>query len=215
MKPLTDLIHPDDIEQILSRHTKRVKGNKVPDENYFRFIKKSGEIRWAQMNTVAIDWEGQPATLNFVNDVTERKRMEEALCESEERHRALVEASSKAGIGMVILQSTEDQEAVIVFANDGAIQITGYTKEEILSKPLSTFMPPDDFLIVLERYRNRQKGIPTISYYETYIIYKDGSMIPVLISAATLKHHDKIATVVYFREVTQLNKAGKSATLYA
>lgn len=215
MKPLTDLIHPDDREQVLSRHIKRVKENKVPGENYFRFIKKSGEIRWAQMNTVAIDWEGQPATLNFVNDVTERKRMEEALCESEERHRALVEASSKAGIGIVVLQSTEDQEAVIVFANDGAIQLTGYAKDEILSKPLGEFMPPDEFLIVLERYRNRQKGIPTISYYETYIISKDGSMIPVLISAATLKHHDKIATVVYFREVTQLNKAGKSATLYA
>ena len=206
MKPFKDLIHPDDMEQILSVHSKSIKNN-TPRENRFRFVKKSGETRWAQINTVVIDWEGQPATLNFVSDITERKRTEDALYESEERHRALVEASSKAGIGIVILQSTEDQEAVIIFANDGAIQMTGYAREEILSKPLGEFMPPEEFLIALERYRNRQKGTPAVPYYETHITSKSGAMIPVLISAATLKVHGNIATVVFFRDVTQIKES--------
>ena len=148
-------------------------------------------------------------------DITKRKRSEQLLAESEDRHRALVDAASKAGIGIVILQSTGNQEAVIVFANDGAIQMTGYSREEILSKPLSEFIPLEEFLIVLERYRNRQRGKSVVPFYETHIISKNGNMLPVLISAATLKYQSKIATVVYFRDMTQIKEAEKATALHA
>lgn len=215
MKPFIDLVHPEDRELVLSRHTAMINGSKAPHEILFRFVKKSGEIRWAHINTIAIDWEGSKATLNFISDITVNKRTQEALHESEELHRALIESSAKAGIGIVILQSEGDQEAVIVFANDGAIQMSGYSHEEILWKPLSEFIPPDEFLLVLERYRNRQRGKPALPYYETHIISKDGTRVPVFISAATLQYQGKIATVAYFRDITQIKKSEEEVARHA
>lgn len=193
----------------------RKKGK--PEPYAFQFIKKDSDLLHASVVlSPIINESGEYAgSIASVQDVTERKHIQELLTESEDRHRALVEASSKAGIGIVILQSTGDQEAVIVFANDGAIQMTGYSKEELLSRAIGEFIPPEEFLIVLERYRNRQRGKPSIPYYETHIISKSGTKIPILISAATLKYQGKIATVVYFRDMTQIKEAENKIALHA
>lgn len=195
---------------------KRHPGSSSGKRFELEMIHKDGSIVTIEMMVSFIRDQGRKPTgiLGILRDVTERKRAEQLLAESEDRHRALVEAASKAGIGIVTLQSTGDQEAVIVFANDGAIQMTGYSKEEILSKPLSEFIPLEEFLIVLERYRNRQRGNSVVPFYETHIISKNGAMLPVLISAATLKYQSKIATVVYFRDMTQIKEAEKATALH-
>jgi len=56
----------------------------VPAQYSFRIIHRDGNIRWVELNVVAIVWEGKPATLNFLTDITERKQAEEALKKSEQ-----------------------------------------------------------------------------------------------------------------------------------
>ena len=59
-----------------------------PVEDYsFRVITKEGKVLWVELRGVVIEWEGRPATLNFVSNITERKLAEEALQESEEKYR--------------------------------------------------------------------------------------------------------------------------------
>ena len=57
----------------------RLKGEGVPSVYPFRFVDKNGLTRWAEINAVLINWEGKPATLNFVSEITERKRAEQLL----------------------------------------------------------------------------------------------------------------------------------------
>jgi len=52
-------------------------------------ITKDGNTRWVEVNAVLITWEGRPATLGLLGDITERKRAEEAVRESEEKFRTL------------------------------------------------------------------------------------------------------------------------------
>jgi len=78
-RPFVAFIHPDHKEMVLELHIKRLKGEKLPHIYPFKIIDKNGNIKWLEINTVLITWEDRPATLNFLNDITERKRAENAL----------------------------------------------------------------------------------------------------------------------------------------
>ena len=77
--PFTDFIHPDDRETVISNHLKRLKGEAVPATYAFRIIIADGNIHWMELHAAIISWQGKPATLNFITDITERRQMEEKL----------------------------------------------------------------------------------------------------------------------------------------
>ncbi len=76
-KPFTEFIHPDDRDMVLDNHIRRIKGEEPLPQYEFRTIDDDGNIRWIQINTVLIDWEEKPAILNFLDDITEKKNIEE------------------------------------------------------------------------------------------------------------------------------------------
>jgi len=78
-RPFYSLIHPGDRYVVLERHRRRLKGEKLPATYGFRIVNKRGETIWIQLNTVLIEWEGRPATLNFLRDTTQQMRLETQL----------------------------------------------------------------------------------------------------------------------------------------
>lgn len=72
-------IYPDDQEMVMERHLKKLKGEELPHPYSFRIIDKEGNIKWLEINAVLITWEGRPAILNFLIDITERKKAQEKL----------------------------------------------------------------------------------------------------------------------------------------
>jgi PAS domain S-box-containing protein len=74
--PFVNHIHPDDRAMVVENHTRRLKGESLPSTYAFRARNKSGEDVWVEINAVRILWEGGPATLNFVRDISEKKRLE-------------------------------------------------------------------------------------------------------------------------------------------
>jgi len=91
-----DYIHQDDREMVIEHHRRRLAGEEVPRPYSFRLIDQNGSIRWIRNNGVIVEWEGRPATLNFLLDFTERKKATDALAESEEKYRQLFESESDA-----------------------------------------------------------------------------------------------------------------------
>jgi PAS domain S-box-containing protein len=86
-KPFATFAHPDDQPMLMERHQKRLKGIYVPPSYSFRIIDKTGEVIWVELKAVKIDWEGRPATLNFLNNITEQKKAEQERKELEKRLR--------------------------------------------------------------------------------------------------------------------------------
>ena len=74
--PFADLIHPEDRDMVLDRHKRRLKGQDLPGTYSFRIINRAGKELWVQLNCVLIEWEGGPATLNFLRDITREKSLE-------------------------------------------------------------------------------------------------------------------------------------------
>lgn len=74
--PFIHHIHPDDQEMVLERHRRRLEG-KAPSGIYsFRIRNKSGDQLWVELNSVYITWEERAATLNFLRNITEQKKLE-------------------------------------------------------------------------------------------------------------------------------------------
>lgn len=82
-RPFIQFIHPEDRDLVWDHYRKRLSGDN-PDEDYvFRFIDRKGEIHWVKTNAILIDWEGKPATLNMLSEITELINTQEALAASE------------------------------------------------------------------------------------------------------------------------------------
>jgi PAS domain S-box-containing protein/putative nucleotidyltransferase with HDIG domain len=75
-KSFTDFIHPDDLNMVVDHHIKRIKGEEVPPVYSFRVIGQDGTVIWCEINAAVIQWKGKPATLVFLNNITERKLAE-------------------------------------------------------------------------------------------------------------------------------------------
>ncbi|ACL15563.1 hybrid sensor histidine kinase/response regulator [Methanosphaerula palustris] len=89
--PFFALIHPDDRAMTVERFHKRMMGEETPSKYSFRLTGKDGSTIWNEISAVTITWEGRPATMNFLIDITGRKQTEEALRNSEVRLHTLVD----------------------------------------------------------------------------------------------------------------------------
>ena len=85
--PFHDLIDPEDRNQVQQRFERILSGEKPSPAYTFRIIHKSGRPVSVQMNATSITWQGGPATLNFLRDVTAQQLIEDQL-----RHAQKLEA---------------------------------------------------------------------------------------------------------------------------
>jgi len=75
-------VHPDDREMVLEKHNRRLQGEDIPNVYSFRAVSKSGDIFSLEINAVLVQWEGRPATLNFIRDITEQTKLESRLAQA-------------------------------------------------------------------------------------------------------------------------------------
>src|SRR4030043_425181 len=123
---LVELVHPDDREVADKLYLATLKGKGLsPAYHNYRIIGKGGDIKWTEITATKIIWEGRPAVLAFMADVTERKQAEEALRRSEERYRTILEEVGKG-------YCEADLAGNVTFVNDSMCRLLGYENEEII-----------------------------------------------------------------------------------
>ncbi|MBW1866164.1 MAG: PAS domain S-box protein [Deltaproteobacteria bacterium] len=77
--PFINFIHPEDRQVILERYNQRIRGEDVSASISFRVISRTGKELFVDLNAALITWEGKPAILNFLRDITSQKEMEAQL----------------------------------------------------------------------------------------------------------------------------------------
>lgn len=120
------------------------------------------------------------------HDITERKRADEALRESEEKFRVLFE---QAGEHILILDPTSPNGPVIIDANQSACQRHGFTLEELVGRPIADIDDEENKLHVAERSERIKAGEHLI--FETVHCRKDGTTFPVEVSAKLVERTGK------------------------
>ena len=143
-----------------------------------RYVQKQGTVVWGSvtMSAVGAVEKKQRYFVMMVQDVTERKRTEEALRESESRYRTLVE-TMRDGVGV------QDEKGLIVYANEGLCEMVGYSRQEIVGRPVTDLLDPAGRKL-FEQRTVRKTGRP--DSYELALLRKDGGKIHTLVSATPL-----------------------------
>lgn len=168
-----EFIHPDDRELVMEYHVKRIHGEELPSVYTFRVIDKNGSVRWMEINTVVITWEGRPAILCFASDITERRRAEEELRLSEEKHRTLVETMNE-GFG------SADENYRLNYVNQKFADMFGYRKTEMIGHSIKEFIAADYQDAMADQMARRKKG--ESERYEMVWTGKGGKRVITLMS---------------------------------
>ncbi len=74
--PFIEHVHPEDRDMVLSAHEKRIRGEALPGTYPFRIINRHGVEYSVELSATQILWEGRPATLNMIRDITHQKQLE-------------------------------------------------------------------------------------------------------------------------------------------
>ncbi|MFH1143953.1 MAG: PAS domain S-box protein [Candidatus Eisenbacteria bacterium] len=126
--PFLDLIHPEDRAMVGTRYRQRTRGEDVPAAYAFRTLDPSGRAHWVHLHTVGIDWDGQPATLNYLNDIHERRIAADALEESRRKTADLI-----SNLPGMVYRCRNDGSWTMEFVSEGSVELTGYTPEQLIS----------------------------------------------------------------------------------
>lgn len=143
-----------------------------------------------------------------IHEVTERKRAENALAQSEERNRTVLE-----NVPDLVLVH---RNGVILYTNPPALEMTGYTHDELNNKPLIDLFGPESRSIIAQAISKRMAG-KTIEPYELEILTKSGSRRTVVIRGSLIEFDGSPASLNVLTDITERKRAEvalrKSSTL--
>ena len=196
------LVHPEDQAVFFQRYQDRLAGKLTPPRYEVRAIRKDGALRWVEMFAGRIEYCGKPAVQAAFLDITERKRAEEALRESEERYKTLVKTSPDA-------VTVTDLQGHITDVSRRTIELHGCeSAEELLGKSAFELIAPEDHeraTINLQKTL-KEGGVRNVEYT---LLRKDGTRFAGELNAALITDADGkpnafIATV---RDITERKRA--------
>jgi len=199
-----EFIHPEDRNWVVEQLKKKQSGSLDYITNYqYRIINKSGEVRWLDNYSKTIEYMGKPADLVTVLDITDRKKAEQELKESEEKFRTITEHSS---IGIVIIQDDN-----IKYVNKAMLVINEYTMDEMIEwspKELLNNIFPEDRKQAIEYMKGRQTGDTALPSYSSYrIITKSGKIKWIDSYSKTITYLGRFADLALITDVTEQKRA--------
>jgi PAS domain S-box-containing protein len=200
-----EVIHPDYRDEIRLRQAQRMRGEETPTEFQFKILMKNGGEAWVHQNAALIRFEGELATLATVWDITEQKKIEQAL--AAEKERLDVTLSS---IGDSVIST--DIDTNIITINKIAETLTGFSKEKAVGRPLDEICR-----IVNKKTRETHERIfkPMVEKhgivpYKRHVVMLagDGAEHQVDMSVAPIRSDDGtvIGMVIVFRDITEHQK---------
>ncbi len=149
-------------------------------------------------NTLIESPSGLKTIHGTAREITDKIAADRAIKDSEQKYRDVVELSSD-GIAII-------QDGFVKFTNRCLSEIVGYDVEEIENTPFIDYFPSDEFARVADRYRRRMAGEDVESMYETKVIHKNGTIVPIEINVGVISYHDSPAELAFVRDITERKK---------
>jgi PAS domain S-box-containing protein len=187
---------PEELDRVHDMSQRWRRGERIPHFLETVALRKDGTRIPLEVAYSVVDLDGQPATIAFLRDISERKRTEEALKKSEGVFRKLVEAAPEA-----VLVA---KELRIAYVNPRLLRLLGYERAgDLLDRDTAEFVHPDDRVLLGERQklvRSSPEPAPPVEYR---LIKRDGSNVAVECSSLPIEFEGAPAILTFLRDVTE------------
>lgn len=195
---IVSLLAPHERERMAAIRDARLRGDSAPEPYEFQGLRKDGTLIWLQNTGRAVAWNGEPAILSVVLDITERKRAEQALRDSEERFRAITEASP------VPLVITRRSDGIILYANPKVGPAFGLPADQVVGRSVTEFYGDPSVR------HGRLAALGADGYVrddEIEMRKADGSPISTVHSLQAIEYRGEAAVLGGFYDITERKRA--------
>ncbi len=198
-RPIEDLnvLEPDSLEKAFSDIMRVLSGERIPFSRY-EFISKDGARKFGEVSLSPLTRNGKvTAMVSVARDITERKSIEDALKQSKEQYRIVLEANPDPVV-------VYDMEGKVTFFNRAFSKIFGWRLEECIGQKMDVFVPADawpETKMMIDKVISGEN----FSGIETRRYTKEGKIIPVSISGAIYRDENgnPIGSVINLRDISE------------
>ena len=194
-----DFITKESQELFLERLSKMAIGDKAPEDPEYEFVDKKGKHRWLKLNSKNIyDSEGLAGAHVVAHDITQRKRAEDKLQESEDKYRTILE-NIEDGYYEVAINGN------FTFFNESMCRILGYSQEEMMGINNRQYTDKENAKKLFKTFNKVYRTGEPAKTFDWQIISKDG--IKKYIEASVSLRKDSLGNPIGFggivRDITE------------
>ncbi|HVP92881.1 MAG TPA: PAS domain S-box protein [Acidobacteriota bacterium] len=203
-KPFKSIIHPADLPKAMESFHEIIHGKKQIIPMELRILSKSGEYLVGQfIGAPQIENGKIVGEFGTARDITDSKRIEEALRDSEELFHTVVDNSHDCIL-------IADENFRIVYASNETTHLSGYAKEELIGKDFRKFVDENSRGMVVKRYLHRQNGENVPSRYEFKIVCKNCERRDVEAKSTIIRdRHGEVRTIAQLLDITERKRFEK------
>jgi PAS domain S-box-containing protein len=152
---------------VKGRGTRRQEGKEPPQRYEFKIITKSGQEKWVELSAATIDLTDRPTIMGSMFDITDRKRADEELRESESRFRTL----SENALDIIY---TLDQTGAFTYANPSWKRILGHDEEELQGRYFTEFAREEDRRTYRKLFKDIRDANKNVNNHIGVLLTRDG-----------------------------------------
>lgn len=198
------VVAPEDEERVEHYRQARMRGELAPSYYECEGRRQDGSALWFECLVSRVIWNGRPSVMSTFQDISARKQAEQALRESEERFRDLVEGSVQ---GIVV-----HRDLVPLFVNQRYAEILGYDIPEDIFRlgSLEDVIAPEERSRVQSYVWGRQEGQTVPAHQEHRALRKDGTRIWLDVRVRQVQWDHASAIQVTIFDITERKQAEKA-----
>ena len=193
-RPVTDWTAPHDLERNAREIKECFRKGKVRGLE-IDYQKPDGTIQPIEINASVLQSDSGPIILTLCRDITERRKVEESLKESESFNRGLVENLPE----YIVVYG---QDGKIIYVNNASERVIGYNGERLVGASILTFVSEKYHDIVTSRIADRIKG-DEVPPYEIEILTRDGRRRLVIVRGTVIQYHNSPVILLVLIDITE------------
>jgi len=188
------LVHESQHALVEERRKKRIAAGAPNKLEEFRFVRRDGTELLGETAAAPVTWEGKQAAIVGIVDLTERLKAEEAVCQSEERYRTLLNFLPE---GVRI-----NHDGKVVYANQAEAELLGASSADELVGMETRFAEPHEQETIEKRKKMLKSGQPN-TWRETTRVRLDGKIVPVESISIPINWNGDTSYMLVTRDLTE------------
>ncbi|GAB4514445.1 MAG: hypothetical protein OHK0046_16550 [Anaerolineae bacterium] len=207
-RKLSEFLDEDMLQQSAERVRLLEQGHITLPPLLYRMRCLDGDMIDVEVSGSVMAFDGQMAYVSVMNDVTERRRTEVLLRESEERHRQLYETSPMAIVVCTLVSGDDMGEAELIYINPAGIKLHGaQSEQEVIGRKAYEFFDSDALAQAAERAKLVRAGHTTLPPMDYRLHRVDGQVIDVEVSGAVIEFGGRRAYASVMNDITERKRA--------